>query len=58
MGFQLKQTWLTAIKNRHYYTWPGITAEAVHQHFPEESVKTHKGNVKKQCQNVQSTKVR
>ncbi len=34
---------------------PGLTAKAVGKHFPE-SVETQKGHMKKQCQNVRSTK--
>ncbi len=57
-GLPLKQTWITAIKNGHYNTWPGLTAKAVCQNFPGGSLETQKGHMKKQCQNVRSTKVR
>jgi hypothetical protein len=36
-------------------TFPGITAKAINKHFPE-SVETQKGHMKKQRQNVRSTK--
>ena len=56
-GFPTKDSWIKAIKNGNYKTWPGITAEAVNKHFPE-SVETQKGHTKKQRQNVRSTKQR
>ena len=54
-GFPTKDSWIKAIKNGNYATWPGITAESVSKHFPE-SVETEKGHMKKQRQNVRSTK--
>ena len=54
-GFPPKDTWIKAIKNGHYITWPGVTAEVVSKHFPE-SMETQKGHMKKQRQNVRSTK--
>jgi hypothetical protein len=54
-GFPMKDTWIKAIKNGHYKTWPGLTVEAVNKHFPD-SIETHKGHLKKQRQNVKSTK--
>jgi hypothetical protein len=38
-------------------TWPGLTNTTVKKHFPE-SDETVKGNMKKQCQGVRSTKVK
>ena len=56
-GFPVKATWITAIKNGHYASWPNLTAELVEKYFPE-SVATQKGHLKKQRQNVRSTKVK
>ena len=56
-GFPTKDSWLKAINNRHYQSWPGNTTENVNKHFPE-SVETQKGHMKKQRQNVRSTKVK
>ncbi len=56
-GFPPKDTWIKAINNGHYKTWPGITAKTVNRYFPE-SVETQKGHLKKQRQNVRSTKQR
>ena len=54
-GFPTKDTWIKAIKNGHYKTWPGLTVDAANKHFPD-SVETQKGHMKKQRQNVRSTK--
>ena len=34
-GFPTKPSWLTAIKNGHYRTWPGLDAETAARYFPE-----------------------
>ncbi len=54
-GFPVKETWVKAINNGNYSTWPGLNADAVNKHFPE-SVETQKGHMKKQRQNVRSTR--
>ncbi|KAL7462039.1 hypothetical protein ACHAXS_002437 [Conticribra weissflogii] len=48
-------TWIKAIDNGHFFTWPGLTSTAVHKHL-EPSPATDKGNMKQLCQNVQSTR--
>ncbi len=54
-GFPTKDSWVKTIKNGHYVLWPGLTAKAVGKNLPE-SVETQKGHMKKQRQNVRSTK--
>jgi hypothetical protein len=54
-GFPTKDPWIKAIKHGNYTTFSGIAAKAVNKHFPE-SVETQKGHMKKQHQNVRSTK--
>ena len=54
-GFLPTDTWIKAIKNGHYNTWPGLTVDAVNKHFPK-AIETQKGHLKKQRQNVRSTK--
>jgi len=54
-GFPTKDSWIKAIENGNYKTWPGITSKTVNKHFPE-SIETQKGHMKKQRQNVRSTK--
>ena len=49
---------MKAIKMNNYATWPGVNAKTVRNHYPDESVEVQKGQMKKQRQNVQSTKVR
>ena len=34
-GFPTKSSWLKAIKNKQYASWPGLTWEAVNKHFLE-----------------------
>ena len=34
-GFPTKPSWIKAIKNRQYVSWPGLTVNAVAKHFPE-----------------------
>jgi hypothetical protein len=55
-GFPTKPTWLKAIANGNYKSWPGVTTANVKKHFPE-SIETQKGHMKKQRQNVRLTKV-
>ncbi len=55
-GFPTKATWLKAIANGHYQSWPGLTSQAVPRHFPDDAVETHKGHMAKQHQNLWSTK--
>ncbi len=53
--FPVKETLIRAIHNGHYKSWPGITADIISKHFPE-AIETQKGHMKKQCQNICSTK--
>ena len=34
-GFPTKPSWIQAIKNRQYASWPGLTVKAVAKYFPE-----------------------
>jgi len=54
-GFPTKPQWITAIKNKQYTSWPGLSVEAVRQHFPE-SDETHKGHGRKTPSGLRSTK--
>jgi hypothetical protein len=55
VGFPVKETWIRATRNGHYKSWPGITAEIVSKHFLE-AIEAQKGHMKKQHQNICSTK--
>jgi hypothetical protein len=44
-GFPVESECTKAIKAGNYVTWPELTAEAVHKHFPE-SDETQKGHMK------------
>ena len=54
-GFPTKPTWVKAIKNGHFETWPGLTWEAAAKHFPE-SIETWRGHGRKIQMNLRSTK--
>ncbi len=55
-GFPTKPSWLKAIKNKQYASWPGLTWDAVNKHFPE-SEETLKGHGRKTRSGLQSTKM-
>ena len=54
-GFPTKPQWITAIKNKQYASWPGLSVDAVRRHFPE-SEETHKGHGRKTPSGLRSTK--
>jgi len=45
-GFPTKPTWLTAIKNKQFTAWSGLSLDAARKHFPD-SEETHKGHGRK-----------
>ncbi len=54
--FPTKPSWLKAIKNKQYASWPGLTWEVVNKHFPK-SKETLKGHGCKTKSGLQSTKI-
>jgi len=56
-GFPTKSTWLKAIRNNNYMSWPLLTVKNVNKYFPE-SEETQQGHMKSQRQNVRSTRVK
>ena len=56
-GFPPKATWIKAIRNGNYLTWPLLTVKNVNKYFPE-SEETQKGHMRNQRQGVRSTKVK
>ena len=50
-----KSTWLKAIEQNNFVTWPGLTAERVRQFYPETSA-TAKGHLDQEHKNLRSTK--
>jgi hypothetical protein len=56
-GHPVKDTWPKAINAENFTTWPGLSVKAVHEYFPE-SDETERGHMKKQRQNVRSTKIK
>jgi hypothetical protein len=56
-GYPVEDTWTKAIDAGNYLTWPGLNTKAVRCHFPK-SDETQKGHMKKQRQNVRSTRIK
>ena len=54
-GFPTKPSWIKAIKNGQYASWPGLTVNAVAKHFPK-SEETMKGHGQKTKSGLWSTK--
>eukprot|EP00804_Cyclotella_cryptica_P027193 CCRYP_017167-RA/>CCRYP_017167-RA protein AED:0.34 eAED:0.34 QI:0/-1/0/1/-1/1/1/0/307 len=54
-GFPTKTTWLAAICQGNYNTWPLDTVSNVHKHFPQLE-ETQQGHMRSQRQGVHSTK--
>jgi hypothetical protein len=48
-------TWIRAINNQQFASWPGLTADAVRKYLPD-STATAKGHMKKTPANVRSTR--
>jgi len=55
-GFPTKPTWIKAIKNNQYASWPGLTADVFTRHYPD-SKETPKGHGRKAPSGQRSTKV-
>jgi hypothetical protein len=55
-GFPTKPSWIKAIKNRQFASWPGLTIKAMVKYFPE-SKETMKGHGKKTKSGLRSTKM-
>jgi hypothetical protein len=52
----VKSTWIKAIKNGHFTSWPGLTEHAVEKHLSKSTSMT-KGHLNQQRQHARSTKV-
>jgi hypothetical protein len=53
----VKSTWITAIKNGNFTSWPGLTEHAVEKHL-SKSTSTTKVHLNQQRQNARTTKVK
>ena len=51
----VSSTFITAIKNNHFLTWPGLTAQLIAKHLPRNRA-TAKGHIHQEAQGLQSTK--
>jgi hypothetical protein len=54
-GFPLKETFIRAVCNKNYATWPKLTVQIIHKYMPDLD-ETAKGHLKGQHQGVRSTK--
>jgi hypothetical protein len=53
----VKSTWITAIKNGNFSSWPGLTEHAVEKHL-SKSTSTTKFHLNQQRQNARTTKIK
>jgi hypothetical protein len=53
----VKSTWITAIKNGHFTSWPRLTEHTGEKHL-STSTSTTKGHLNQQRQNARTTKVK
>ena len=54
-GSPVKSTWLKAIANQNFVTWPGLTVDNVKK-YHQHSIATDKGHMTHQPKNQRSTK--
>jgi hypothetical protein len=53
----IKSTWITAIKNGHFTSWPGLKEHAVEKKL-SKSTSTTKVHLNQQRQNARTTKIK
>jgi hypothetical protein len=53
----VKSTWIQAIKNSNFTSWPGLTEQAVEKHL-SKSTATLKGHLNQQRMNTRSKKIK
>ena len=51
----VKSTWIEAVENDHFGTWPGLTTELIRKYLKRPEA-TYKGHMKQTRQNMRSTK--
>ena len=54
-GFPVKESFIKAVRNGNYATWPKLTVTLIHRYMPD-SAQMAKGHLKGQCQGICSTK--
>ena len=54
-GFPIKESFIKAVRNGNYATWPKLTVTLINKYMPD-SDKTAKGHLKGQCKGIRSTK--
>jgi hypothetical protein len=53
----VKSTWIVAIENGNFTSWPGLTEHAVEKHL-SKSTSTKKGHLNQQSQNARTKKIK
>jgi hypothetical protein len=53
----VKSTWIKAIKNGNFSSWPGLNEHTVEKHL-SKSTSTAKGHLNQQRQNARTTKIK
>jgi hypothetical protein len=53
----VKSTWITAIKNGNFLSWPGLTEHAIEKYL-SKSTATTKGHLNQQRQNARTTQIK
>jgi hypothetical protein len=53
----VKSTWIKAIKNGNFSSWPGLNEHSVEKYL-SESTSTAKGHLNQQRQNARTTKLK
>jgi hypothetical protein len=51
-----KSTFLTAIRNGHFITWPGLTYDLINKHLTT-TIATSKGHLKQEQRNIRTTQI-
>jgi hypothetical protein len=51
-----KSTFLTAIRNEHFTSWPGLTYDLINKHF-NTTIATSKGHLRQEQKNIRTTQI-
>ena len=52
-GCPVKSTFITAIQNKHFVTWPGLTSDLIRKHLAPSQI-TSKGHMNQEKQGLQA----
>ena len=57
-GLPVKETWIRAVRDGNYITWPGLSVKSIRKYYPDDAEETLKGHMRGQRQGFRSTKER